>query len=103
MFYILALYLLFEGVKIMPIFKVLTRSFGGCSNFLAGVGYLDLDWQMVTVLLYNHVLNFASLSRFEGAKNIYIHKILILGFGGCWRLLTWVWHRDLDLGMVTGL
>ena len=24
-------------------------------------------------------------------------EVLIWGFGGCWRFLTWVWHLDLDL------
>ena len=40
---------------------------------------------------------------FEGAKNNHILKVLILGFGECWRLLTGVWHLDLALDMVTGL
>ena len=26
----------------------------------------------------------------EGAKNIHVLKVLIWGFGGCWRFLTWV-------------
>ena len=25
------------------------------------------------------------------------------GFGGHWRILTWVWHLDIDLDLVTGL
>ena len=40
---------------------------------------------------------------FEGAKNTHFLKVLIWGFGGCWRFLTGVWHLDLDLDMVTGL
>ena len=40
---------------------------------------------------------------FEGAKNIHILEVLILGFGGRWRFLTGVWHLYLDLDMVTGL
>ena len=40
---------------------------------------------------------------FEGAKNVQVLKVLIWGFGGCWRLLTRVWHLDLDYVMVTGL
>ena len=39
----------------------------------------------------------------EGAKNIHVLKVLIWGFGGCWRFLTRVWHFDLDLDMITGL
>ena len=38
--------------------------------------------------------------QFEGAKNI---QVIIWGFGGHWRLLTGVWHLNVDLGMVTGL
>ena len=40
---------------------------------------------------------------FEGAKTIYAPKVLILGFQGCWRILTGVLHLDTDLNMVTGL
>ena len=39
----------------------------------------------------------------EGAKNIHVLNVLIWGFGGGWRFLTWVWHLDLNLDMVTGL
>ena len=38
---------------------------------------------------------------FEGAKNIHVLYVLFWGFGGHWRVLTWVWHLDLDLYMVT--
>ena len=40
---------------------------------------------------------------FEGAKNIHVLLVLILGFGGGWSFLTGVWHLDLDLDMITGL
>ena len=33
---------------------------------------------------------------FEGAKNLPVLKVLIQGFGGCWRFQTEVWHLDLD-------
>ena len=39
---------------------------------------------------------------FEGAKNVHVLTVLILGFGGDWRFPTWVWHNDLDLDMVSG-
>ena len=39
---------------------------------------------------------------FEGVNKTNVIQVLILGFGGCWRLLTGVWHLDLDLDMVTG-
>ena len=40
---------------------------------------------------------------FEGANNIHVLLVLILGFGGYWRFLMGVWHLDLYLDMVTGL
>ena len=40
---------------------------------------------------------------FEGAKDIHVLKVLIWGFGGCWRFLTGIWHFDLDLNMVTSV
>ena len=40
---------------------------------------------------------------FEGAKNIHVLYVLIWGFEGWWRFLSWVWHLDLDFDMVTGL
>ena len=46
---------------------------------------------------------FALYIDFEGVKNTHVLKVLILGFGGCWRFLTGVWHLDLDLDMVIGL
>ena len=39
----------------------------------------------------------------EGAKNIHVLKVLIWGLRGCWRIMTGVWHLDLDSDMVTGL
>ena len=39
----------------------------------------------------------------EGAKIIHVLEVLNGGFEGHWRFLTWVWHLDLDLNMVTGL
>ena len=45
----------------------------------------------------------ALLLDFEGAKTIYVLKVLIWDFGGGWRFLTWVWHVDLYLDMVSGL
>ena len=40
---------------------------------------------------------------FEDAKNICVLLELIWGFEGHWRILSGVWHHDLDLGMVIGL
>ena len=41
--------------------------------------------------------------NFEGVKNIHVLEVLIWGFGGHWRNLTWVWYLYLDMYMVTGL
>ena len=75
----------------------------GIRRFLTWVWHLDLDMNMITGLWYNHDPNFGSLSWFEVANNIHVLKVLIWGFGGCWRFLTGVWHFDLDFDMVTGL
>ena len=40
---------------------------------------------------------------FEDVENIHVLKVLIWGFGGCWRSLTGVQHLDPDLDMVTCL
>ena len=40
---------------------------------------------------------------FQGARTIHVLKVLIWGFGECWRVLTGVWHLDLDWDKVTGL
>ena len=39
---------------------------------------------------------------FEGANYIFVLKVLIWSFGGCWRFLPWVWHFDLDFALVSG-
>ena len=39
----------------------------------------------------------------EFEKNIHVLRVLIWGFGGCWRFLTGVLHLDLEFDMVTGL
>ena len=55
------------------------------------------------------ILNMALYLYFEGAKNIYVLSSPDMGFGECWgfgggwMILTWVWHLELDLDMVTGL
>ena len=40
---------------------------------------------------------------FEAAKIIHVLEVLIWGFGRYWKFLTWVWHLDVDLDLVTGL
>ena len=50
------------------------------------------------------MIQIAALSLdFEGAKNVQVLKVLIWGFGGCWRVLTGIGHFDLNLNMVTSL
>ena len=70
--------------------------------FMTGVWYLDFYLNMVTVLWYTHVPNFYCITWFLGWNYILVLKVLIWGFGGCWRFLTWVWHLGLDLDIVTG-
>ena len=40
---------------------------------------------------------------FEGAKNINVLSVLIWGLGGCWRLVTGVWHLDHDFDRLSYL
>ena len=46
---------------------------------------------------------FALYLDFEGAKDILVLKVLILGFRGHWRVLTKVWYINLGLNMDIGL
>ena len=46
---------------------------------------------------------FALCLDFEGAKNIQVLQVLIWGILRRCRLLTGIWHLDLDLDIVTGL
>ena len=71
-FWILALYLDFEGAKNIHVQLVLIWGFGGCWRFLTGVWHFDLDLDMVTGLWYNYNPNFGFLSWFEGVKNIHV-------------------------------
>ena len=48
MFYILTLYLDFEGAKNIIVLKVLIWGFGKHWRFLIGIWHLDLDLDMVT-------------------------------------------------------
>ena len=99
----MAVYLDFEGTKKINVLEVLIWGFGGCRIFLTRVRYLCLALDMVTGLSYNHVPNFGSHLDFEVAKNIHVPFVLIQDFGGCWMILTGVWHFNLDLDMVTSL
>ena len=49
---------------------------------------LDLDLDIGTCLWYSPVSHFVLYLDFEGAKNINVLEVLILGFGGCWRFLN---------------
>ena len=70
---------------------------------MIGVWHPDLDFDKATRLWYTHVSKFALYLGFEGAKNMHILYVLILGLGGCWRFLTGFWHFDLDFDMITDL
>ena len=40
---------------------------------------------------------------FEDAKKFHVLEVQSWSFGSLWMFLTWIWHLDLDLDMVTGL
>ena len=69
-------------------------------NSLMRFGILIEIWSLVFDTPILQIL--ALYLDFEGAENIYVHLVIIWGFGGCWRFLTGVWHLDLDLDMVMG-
>ena len=102
---ILALYLNFEGAKNSHVLQVLMWTFGGHWRVLTGVWHLGLKLDRVTSLVFGTpMFLFVTLYLdFEGTKSIHVLKLLIWGFGGHLRVLTGVWHLDLDLDMVTGL
>merc|ERR1711954_80445 len=100
---ILALYLDFEGAKIIYVLEVLIWGLGGRWRFLTGVWHPDIDLDMVTGIWYILCQILALCLDFEGAKNIYVLKVLIWGFEGCWRFLTGVWHPNIDLDIVMNL
>ena len=66
-----------------------------------GILILVCIWSLVFDIPMIQIL--ALYLNYEGAKNICDLKVLIWGFGGHWRFLTWVWHLDLDLDKVTVL
>merc|ERR1712081_154200 len=72
---------------------------GSCLGF----GILILIW-IWSLVFGTPIFRISALYLdFEGAKNTHVLQVLIWGFGGHWRLLTGVWHLDLDLDLVTGL
>ena len=64
---------------------------------LLGFGILILIWIWSLVFDTPMIRMLALYLGFEGAKKINVLKVLIFGFGGGDRFLTWVWHLDLDL------
>ena len=96
MMWFLALSLDFEGSKNIHILKVLIWGFGGCWRFLAGVLYLDLDFDMITGLWHTNDPNFGPLSWFWRCKE---HACPLSPRLGIWRTLevpdwdfaSWSW------------
>ena len=70
---------------------------------MTGVWYLDLYLDIVTVSVRSMLKILAPYVDFKGAKNTHVLKVLIWGFGGCWRFLTGVWHLDSDFDVIIGL
>ena len=93
---ILALYLDFEGAKNVHVLFVLNWGFGGCWRFLTGYGIIILIWIQSSVFDTTMILIFALYFDSKGVKNIYVLKVLIWGFGGCWRFLTGFCNLDHD-------
>ena len=73
----------------------------GCSSLGFGILILFWLWSMVFDTPMIHIL--VLYLDFEGAKNIHVLKILIMGFGGCLMFLTGVQHLFHDLDMVRNL
>ena len=68
-----------------------------------GFGMLIMIWIWSVVFDIPMIQILALYLDFKGAKNINVLLVLIWGFGGCWRILTGVWHLNLALGLVTEL
>ena len=68
-----------------------------------GFHILILIWILSVVFDIPLIQILALYLNFEGAKNIHVLKILMRGFGGCWRFLTWVWYLGHHFDMVTSL
>ena len=68
-----------------------------------GFSILILVWICSMVFDTTIIWILALLLDFESAKNTHDLYVLILGFWGCWRFLTGVWHLDLELYTGTGL
>ena len=83
-------------------FKSSFGALGDAGGSWVGFGILILIqiWSLAFVLPCS---KFWLYLYFEDAKNIHILKVLIWGLRGCWRIMTGVWHLDLDLDTVTGL
>ena len=58
-------------------------------------------WSLVSYIPMFQIL--ALYLDFEVAKDILVLKVLIWGFGGCWRPLTGDLLLDFDLFIVSGL
>ena len=93
----------FEGAKYISVFQVRILALEETGAHWLGVGIQSMLYIWSLVLNTPMIQNLASYLDFEGAKNICDLWVPIWGFGGCWRLLTVVWHLDLHLGMVTDL
>ena len=80
MIQIFALYLGFA--KNFYVLQVLIWGFGGHWRFLTGFGILILIWIWMLVFDTIMIPIIAFYLDFEGAKNIYVLKVFIWGFGG---------------------
>ena len=59
---------------------------------LIWIWLLVFDTYMIQILAY--------YLAFKGSNNIHVHWVLIWGYSGGWRVLTGVWHLDLEFNML---
>ena len=98
MFWILSLYLYFEGAKNINVLLVPIWGLGCCWRFLTGVWHHDLDLDMVNGLSYTNFSNSDTLSWFWRCKE---HLCPLSRDLGLWRMLevpdwglaSWFWFR----------
>ena len=84
--------LLSPDLGLWRMLEVPDRGLSSWSWFEYGHWYLIHPWS-----------KFLSLSSFWKCKEQPFAQVLIWGFGWCLRFLTWVWHFDLHLDLVTSL
>ena len=94
---ILFIYLDFEGIRTSMSFKSSFGALEDAGGSWLGFGIMILIWIWLLFFDIPMIQILALYLDFEGAKNIHVLKVLIWGFGWCWRFLTWFLHLGHDL------